>query len=314
MRAALLGKADPNTPEWDAMRSRGIGGSEIAAVVGLSPWQSRFSLWHLKRGTIDKQRENAGMRWGTLLEPVVADYWASQHPGMVSIPAGTYRHHEREWQIANPDRLVSTEGEFWNHQPDQSLGEPIHSAILEVKTASAFDAHEWGRGPEDIPPYYRCQVLWYLDVLELPVAHLAVLIGGSDYREYEIGYSADEAAWLREQGEAFWRSVTDGEAPEIDGSDATYEAVRQLHPDINGESVEIDPALHEWFQASKQAAEQAKTEHTAAKATLLDAMGQAKYAEVDGTRLYRRQKSGKGGVALYQVPPFRADETKKESA
>lgn len=304
MKAVLLGQHEPNTPEWDGIRSRGLGGSEIAAVVGLSPWQSRFSLWHLKRGTIGKQKVNAGMRWGTLLEPVICDVWAEQHPDVASVEAGTYRHAEREWQLANVDRLLFPADDAWlNADP---LG------LLEVKTAHTYDAHEWGRGPEDIPPYYRCQVLWYLDVLELPVAHLAVLIGGSDYREYEIPYSPDEAKWLRDQGEAFWASVQSGEAPEIDGADATYEAVRELHPDINGESVEIDPAMHEWFQASKQAAEQAKTEHTAAKATLLDAMGEARYAEVNGARVYRRQPT-RGGVALYQVPPFRADQT-KESA
>lgn len=300
MKAVLLGRHEPNTPEWDELRTRGIGGSEIAAVVGLSPWQSRFSLWHLKRGTIGKQQVNAGMRWGTLLEPVICDYFASQRDMLDVLPAGTYRHHERRWQLANPDRLL------W----DDEFG---HVGILEVKTASAFDSHEWGHGPEDIPPYYRCQVLWYLDALELPVAHMAVLIGGSDYREYEIPYSADEAKWLRDQGEAFWQSVIDGQVPDIDGSDATYEAVRQLHPEIDGETVEIDPLLHEWFKTSRKAAEQAKAEHAAAKATLLDAMGQARYAEVDGVRMYRRQPS-RGGVALYQVPPFRADQTDTKEA
>lgn len=307
MKAVLLGQHEPNTPEWDALRTNGIGGSEIAAIVGLSPWQSRFSLWHLKRGTIEKQVVNDGMRWGTLLEPVVCDYFESQHPEFWSMSAGTYRHHEREWQLANTDRLLMpTENVTAKTDP---LG------ILEVKTAHQYDAHEWGYGPEDIPPYYRCQVLWYLDVLELPVAHLAVLIGGSDYREYQIPYSAEEAEWLREQGAEFWQSVLDGETPGLDGSDATYEAVRELHPLINGETVQIDAELHEWFQASRKTAEQAKTEHVAAKATLLDAMGEARYAEVDGTRVYRRQPARGGSVSLYPVPPFRADQTHtKETA
>lgn len=295
MKAIELGRFEPNTPEWDGLRSRGLGGSEIAAVVGLSPWQSRFSLWHLKRGTLPKQEVNAGMRWGTLLEPIICDYYASQQDLVDVLPASTYRHHEREWQIANPDRMLS----------DDETG---IFGILEVKTASAFDAHEWGRGPEDIPPYYRCQALWYLDALELSVCRFAVLIGGSDYREYEIAYNAEEAKWLRDQGEEFWHSVTSGEAPGLDGSDATYEAVRKLHPEINGETVEIDPALHEWFQSTKKAAEAAQTEHVCAKATLLDAMGQARYAEADGVRVYRRQPN-RSGVSLVSMPPFRGDKT-----
>lgn len=306
MKAILLGRHEPNTPEWDGLRSRGLGGSEIAAVVGLSPWESRFSLWHRKRGSLGKKLMNDGMNWGTRLEPVICEAFAEAHPEFWTMDAGTYRHSERAWQLGNPDRLLyPTEGVTSKTMP---LG------LLETKTAHQYDAHEWGYGPEDIPPYYRCQVLWYLDVLELPLAHLAVLIGGSDYREYQIPYAADEAAWLREQGEEFWQSVTDGPAPDIDGSTATYEAVRALHPDIDGETVEIDPELHEWFQTSKAAAEQATAQHLAAKATLLDAMGHAQYAEVDGQRVYRRQSTGRGAVALYPVPPFRADQHHEETA
>ena len=305
MRAESLGMHEPNTQEWDELRSHGIGGSEIAAIVGLSPWQSRFSLWHLKRGNIGKQQVNAGMRWGTILEPVICDHWASRHDMFDAAQAGTFRHPERHWQLANVDRLLSDD------ENGGMEGEPC--AILEVKTASGFDSHEWGHGPEDVPPYYRCQVLWYLDVLDLPVAHMAVLIGGSDYREYEIPYSASEAGWLREQGEAFWQSVLDGDSPGIDGSDATYQAVRKLHPEIDGETVEIELDLHEGFQATKRDAEDAQTTHIASKATLLDAMGEAKYAEVNGERVYRRQKSGKNAVALYSVPPFRANQTKEKT-
>lgn len=304
MSAVLLGRHEPNTPEWDALRSKGIGGSEIAAVVGLSPWESRFSLWHRKRGSLGKQHVNDGMNWGTRLEDVICEAWSETRQDYYVWRAGTLRHHERPWQLANVDRFVGTTGMTMDDV----------SSILEAKTAHQYDAHEWGYGPEDIPPYYRCQVLWYLDVLGLPLAHLAVLIGGSDYREYQVAYAADEAKWLREQGEQFWQSVLDGEAPDIDGSTATYEAVRKLHPQINGETAAIDKHLHDWFTTSRQAAEQAASEHTAAKATVLDAMGEAQYAEVNGERVFRRQKARGNNVALYPTPPFRGDQTHEEKS
>lgn len=311
MKAVLLGRHEPNTPEWDGLRSHGIGGSEIAAIVGLSPWESRFSLWHRKRGTLGRKTVNSGMAWGTRLEPVIAQAFCEDHPELSARVGGTYCHGERRWQLGNPDLLL---GPACGCAGICGCGDVADTGLLEVKTAHQYDAHEWGAGPEDIPPYYRCQVLWYLDVLELPTAHLAVLIGGSDYREYEIAYAASEAEWLREQGAEFWQSVLNGPTPDLDGSTATYEAVRALHPDIDGESIDIDPELHEWFQDSKRAAEQAATEHTAAKATVLDAMGTAQYADVDGERAYRRQKARGGAVALYPVPPFRADQTREKSA
>ena len=303
VNAILLGALEPNSPEWDDIRSRGIGGSEIAAVVGLSPWVSRFALWHRKRGTLGKQDVNAGMNWGHRLEPVVCDAFAERHDMLDIEPAGTYCHKERPWQLANVDRLL---------YDDEFRPNPV--GLLEVKTAHQYDAHEWGpTGTDEIPPYYRCQVLWYMDVLDVPEAHLAVLIGGSDYREYQIAYAADEAEWLREQGAEFWQTVLDGSPPELDGSDATYEAVRKLHPEINGEDVEIDQALYAAYATTKKKADEAKAEHQKAKSEVLEAMGEAKRAVIvadDLTIPVLRRQPGRGGsVSLQPIPQPKTKET-----
>lgn len=304
MSAVLLGQHEPNTPEWDDLRSRGLGGSEIAAVVGLSPWVSRFALWHRKRGTLGKQEVNTGMDWGHRLEDVICDAWAEKRDMLDVERAGTFRHAERTWQLANVDRLLYDD-EF----------RPAPVGLLEVKTAHQYDAHEWGHGPEDIPPYYRCQVLWYMDVLGVPEAHLAVLIGGSDYREYLIPYAADEAEWLREQGAAFWQTVLDGTPPDLDGSDATYQAVRELHPEINGEDVEIPGELYADYACTKKAFEAAKGAHQLAKSAVLDAMGQAQRAYFMAgdvkVPVLRRQRGRGDSVSLQPIPQ---PKTKKEDA
>lgn len=305
MNGTPLGNHPPNTPEWDQLRANGLGGSEIAAVVGLSPWVSPFALYHRKRGTIDKQKVNAGMDWGHRLEDAICEAFADTHDHLHVEPAGTFCNSDRPWQIANPDRLLYDT----DHWPD-----PV--GLLEVKTAHQYDAHEWGpSGSDEIPPYYRCQVLWYLDTLQLPVAHVAVLIGGSDYREYAIDYAADEAEWLRGQGERFWADVVAGNPPPIDGHDATYQAVRELHPDINGEDVEIPGELYADYACTKKAFEGAKEAHQKAKTTVLDAMGQAKraYFMADDTQVpvLRRQPGRGGSVSLQPIPK---PKTKKEDA
>src|SRR5690349_8562125 len=78
--AVLLGNEPHDTPEWHALRAGGIGGSEIAAVVGLSKWTSAFELWHRKRGAIGQQAQNEAMEWGSRLEPVIAAKFAEEHP------------------------------------------------------------------------------------------------------------------------------------------------------------------------------------------------------------------------------------------
>ncbi len=291
----LLGQVELKSPEWHALRSRGLGGSEIAAVVGLSPFASRFAVWHRKRGNLPEESADDGMAWGTRLEPLICDYFAELHPEFWVMETGTYCHRDRRWQLANVDRLLyPTEGVTSKTTP---LG------LLEVKTAHQYDAWEWGDyGSDQVPPYYRCQTLWYLDVLGLPVAHLAVLIGGSDYREYVIEYAADEAQWLREEGEKFWAEVEQNIVPPIDAHDATYRAVRELHPDINGEDVEIPGDLYDAYSSTKVAADEAKATHQQVKSEVLDAMGQAKRALVGDTPVLRRQKARGDSVALYPIP------------
>lgn len=295
-RAVLLGQEKHDSPEWHALRTGGIGGSEVAAIVGLSPWESRFSLYHRKRGELGDKGTNPGMSWGTRLEPVICDVFAEEHREYAAIAAGTYRHHERVWQRANVDRLLFPVDDWFG----QDTPDPV--ALLEAKTAHQYDAFEWGKpGTDEIPPYYRCQVLWYMDALELPAAHLAVLIGGSDYREYEIPYAEDEAAWLRAQAEEFWQEVTDGTAPPIDGSEHTYEAVRELHPQINGEDVDLDPAVYDTYLTTKATAEEAATAARQAKSALLDHMGEARRGLVAGKPVLRRQPARGGNVALYPI-------------
>lgn len=292
MTAVLLGSEPHNTPAWHALRSSGLGGSEIAAVVGLSPWVSKYALYLRKRGEIPEQANQTRFDWGHRLEPVIAQVWADLHSDQNVEEAGTYQHADRPWQLANVDRLITD---------DEFLNKP--HAILEVKTAHQYDAYEWGNGPEDIPPYYRCQVVWYMDVIGVPVGHLAVLIGGSDYREYTIPYVADEAEWLREEGRKFWADVQSGNKPPLDGSDATYEAVRKEHPEIErGQDVEIEHDLYGWYLETKADAAAAKAEHQKAKASLLAQMGDAQRALIGGLPVLRRQPGRGGNVSLQPIP------------
>lgn len=290
MKATLLGKAEPNTPEWDAMRANAIGGSEIAAVVGLSPWVSKFALWHRKAGTIGKQDVNFSMEWGTRVEPIIVAKWREDHPDAKHVPGGTFQSIEHSWKIANPDYLID-------------------GAVLEVKTADAHSSHEWGKqGTTVIPPYYACQIQWYMDVLGLPLAHMAVLIGGNDYRTYEIPASAEDAAWLHREGEAFWQSVLNGDTPPIDGSDATYEAVREMHPEIDGSDIEIGPQLWDRYLARDHDAKEASAALVQAKSKILDAMGNARRGLVLGNPVVRREARGQGR------PYMKAISQQKEAA
>lgn len=274
--------------QWHATRLTGMGGSEVAALLGLSPWESRFSLWHRKTGLASPQPENDEMEWGTLHEPTIAAKFASLHPELRMRRTGTWRNHERPWQIANPDRLLTG---------------PNGREILEIKTAR--DADGWGTpGTDEIPVYYRAQVLWYLDCFGWSTARIVVLIAGSDYREYVVHYDPAEAAILREAAAEFWASVQNGVRPDLDHHDATYQVVRELHPDIDDISHELPRELADQYRqalADHKATEAAKQ---LASAAVLDEMGTARRAVCAGEQLaIRIPGRGTNPPYLKATPP-----------
>ena len=59
--------------EWHEERRTYIGASEVATVLGLSPYQTPVELWAVKTGRAEPTPDNDAMRAGRLLEPMVID-------------------------------------------------------------------------------------------------------------------------------------------------------------------------------------------------------------------------------------------------
>jgi putative phage-type endonuclease len=295
--AVRVGTFEPGSPEWLAARASGLGGSEIAAVLGLSPWQSRFSLWHRKKGLIGPEPDNDGMSRGRRLEPVIAEWFADQHPEYQVRRTGTWVNRARRWQIATPDRLLT---------------KISTRAALEIKTAA--DAAEWGEpGTDEIPVCYRAQVIWQLDTLGLRRAHVAVLTG-LDFREYVVEWNRAEAELLRAAGREFLDTVERDERPDIDEHGATYRTVRELHPEIDDVEVEIERALAERYRhavAEHKAAEQAKQQATA---EVLDALGAGRRAVVAGESIAIRIPGRAGAAPSLRPSPTRTTPQKVSAA
>jgi putative phage-type endonuclease len=285
--ARVLGWFAAGSPEWHAARAAGIGGSEIAAVMGLSPYESRFSLWHRKKGLVAPVEETDVMYWGKIHEPAVCAEFGKRHPEWRVEQAPTYG---RGVQIANPDRL---------------LYGPRSLELLEAKTSR--DDEGWGEpGTDEVPVHYRAQCLWYLDVLGARRCHVAVLIGLSDYREYVIEYDEAEARLLRDGGAEFMQTLAANERPDIDGHSATYQVLRELPEGLDAVDVEIPTALRDRWYAAQDAGWAAEDELTACKGELLDAIGTGQRAVCEGQRVATRTvRDGR----TYQLLPARTRRT-----
>lgn len=271
--AVLIGHFEPGSPEWHTARAAGLGGSEIAPVLGLSPFESRFSLWHRKAGLVGPVEESPEMEWGKRLEAAVLRKYREQHPELdFRTVNGTFAHPERPWQIANPDLLAV-------------------DRVIEAKCSAYGDGYG-EPGTDQIPVYYRCQVLWYLDVLGLQRADLAVLVGGNDYCEYTIWFDETEAQILRSAAVEFLDTLANGVLPDVDAHGATYQAIREIHPDIDGTDVDLDDHTAETYIRARRAVRAAEEAEQLAKNRLADAMGNAKRALWDGQPIATRQARG----------------------
>lgn len=288
VKPIVLGFFEPGSDEWHAARANGIGGSEIAAVMGLSPHESRFSLWHRKKGLIGAVEESSVMYWGKKHEPTICQEFTDRHPEFCVRPSPTYATGGRPTEIANPDRLILNEA--WET-----------TAIFEAKTSR--DDEGWGEeGTDQIPVYYRAQCLWYLMVLGLTTCHVGVLIGLSDYREYAITYDPAEALLMRTAAEEFQRTLAAGERPSIDGHSATYQAIRELPDGLDDVDIEIPTALRDRFHSAQDQAWAAEDELTACKGELLDRIGTGRRATCERDRVATRTvRAGR----TYQLLPAR---------
>lgn len=179
------------TPEqrqaWLEERRTGIGGSDAAAAVGLSKWKTPLELYLDKRGELTTT-ENEPMHWGHLLEPVIRQEYSNRTCRTVVVPSGIIRHPSVEFALMTPDGIAD------------------ESRVLQVKTART--AEGWGEpGSAEIPQEYLIQVNHEMFVTGLPVADVAVLVGGSDFRIYEVPADAELQTMLIEQERQFWNRV-----------------------------------------------------------------------------------------------------------
>jgi putative phage-type endonuclease len=279
------------TAEQQQARASGIGGSDCAAALGLSPWKAPIELYHQKCAALGddvtieiETTPNEPMRWGILLEPVIRQEYASRTGRSVHVPPATLVHPEHSFMVANVDGITSDE------------------RLLEVKTARS--AQGWGEPDTDqIPQNYLLQVQHYLCITSLPVADVAVLIGGQEYRQYEIPADRELQEMLIEGERAFWDAVLSRTPPEVDLTHPrALEIVRKLNPGTNGEILTADAMLDHWRVVYEDASERAQVYHGAAdtaKAHLMWAMGEAAELRfLDGKALRRKLQTRKA----YSVP------------
>lgn len=240
-----------NRAEWLAQRRTGIGGSDVAAVLGLSKYKSPLDVYNDKIGETPDGETSQAAYWGTKLEDVVAQEFQARTG--LKVQRVNKQLSREEWMHANIDRAVVNhaisgtvriQGEAKQAETGRLL---TTDAILECKTASSYIADQWGPSQEEeivsgkvvsdhkIPIYYETQVQWYLGVTGASVCFVAALLGGQDFRIYLVQRDNEVITALQDQCRAFWfENVLKRIPPEPH----TAEEVQKLFAKDDGEMVE----------------------------------------------------------------------------
>lgn len=212
--------------DWLVARRDYTGSSDTAAILGVSNWQSPYSVWWNKTTTEEPEnRTDEILEWGHRLETPLAEK-LSETLGKLDDPGDfcLFVSREHPWLACTPDRLLYRNG--------------ILEAVIELKTAHFAQGRIWG---ERVPEAYMVQVQHQMLVLGVKEAHIAVLVDGYQFAYHPVIAHERMQKLIVRKTKDFWHQyVLTGNAPPPDYSDATRQALAARYPHSNPGTVDID--------------------------------------------------------------------------
>jgi putative phage-type endonuclease len=235
--------------EWLQKRRNGLGGSDAAAVLGLSPWKSPLALWSEKTGLVSEPNldELEYIEWGQVLEEPIAKKY-EKVTGRRLFDHGRFAirtSDQHPFMHCTIDREIVV---------NEFIGEKT-PGDLSIKNAGAYKAKDW----EEEPPLpYQVQLMHELAVTGLQWGSFAVLIGGQKFAWCDVPRNDKFIAHLIEKEEEFWDRVMRGDKPPADASDSTKEVLMRLYPKDTGESKALPAEFAEFHTNRKLLKDQIK--------------------------------------------------------
>jgi putative phage-type endonuclease len=255
------------TPEWIEARQEGIGASEAAAALGLSRWESPYSLWCRKLGLVPPPEVSLAMEIGSATEALNAARYEAATGFRVRRANRLLRSREHPFLLASLDRWI--------------VGE---DAVLEMK----WTEHGTGYGEpgtDQVPDEVAAQVVHQMAVTGRSRADVSVLFGSRRHAVYTVWRDTAAEAAVVARLARFWRHVEDRTQPELDGSDATLDALAGRYPQDDGAELEADDrsaaALAAYLDAADREAD-AKAAMAEARAVLEAFTGDAALLRAPG--------------------------------
>lgn len=262
-------------PSWDLpSKAKGLGSGDAPVIMGISSFQSLYALWAQKTGHVPREDISGKpyVEWGNILERPIAEKYA-RATGRLLIDRAESEEIGRRF-----DMRYHAEKKFMNANLDYEIADPLHPfkdeagdpvwlpkpghtfqnllppgdgsqcpgrGALEVKTASVFGKEDWVEEP---PLPYQMQLQHQLAVTGAEWGSIAVLLGGNDYRQFDMVRDDAFLEVLIEREERFWFDhVMADIPPEVDGHEKTKDALAKLYPDALEKIVKLsEKATEGW--------------------------------------------------------------------
>lgn len=199
--------------KWLEHRKKGIGGSEISAVIGANPYMSNTELWELKTGRREQEdiSDKPCVRYGTFAEEYIRKLFELRNPQckLCYIENNSFQNDKY------PFALASLDG--WLYDENNRFG------IWECKTTEIMNRTMLDKWKDGIPQNYFCQVLYYMAVLEADFCVLTAekrytwKAGYTETQDYYIERSEvqEDIEYLMSEGAKFWGYVQRDERPPL---------------------------------------------------------------------------------------------------
>lgn len=217
-------------------RSKHIGSSDIAAIIGVSPWKTALQLYEEKLGISEPEynpEKEIRLKRGTRFEPLIVAQYEEEYNAEIVAKNIRYTHPEYEFLAAEIDAEQDMTG-------GMRLGEIMN---VEIKSASSFMSKKFGeQGTDDIPDYYAAQVTYGMLCTGRRNARLVVLLGTDDLRTYDIPYDEDLGNYLEQEAVNFWNNHILAKVPPIP---RTREDAKMVLDRISGLNVTCNAAMRD---------------------------------------------------------------------
>ncbi len=283
----LLGGTMGLSQEQLEARKTGIGGSDVAVILGLSPYKTPYELFLEKTGQIESENfdQNDAVNFGNIIEDTVGEFYSHKTGFKLRNKFQTIRHKKYDWLVANIDKKI--EGK---------------KKGLEIKNVGFHASHAWGKsGTDEVAEYYFPQPMHYMLVLDYPEWDVAAYFGGADLRIYNLERDKEFDELIIDSTHDFWHNnVLKQTPPEIDYShDSTEAVLNRFYKKSDGE-IDLTHLAH-WHKVKAEAqAKQKEYEDLVktAKNHILGEMQNASIGKIDGLGSYTKKTIKRKGFTV----------------